>query len=155
MSEGCVRTTLWGGWGSAPCIAVGACQSVTSVEQKLHWCSTVMRSTESDGFTIFTVGCKSWYAISHPSKYTLQYQPKPIKVSKPWVIHSSFIKQDKFETSVTICIWRYHFEKSKLLERKIFKIWQSWTYPWDKAKAAEWAEIIGGPCPERLFTADG
>ena len=59
LSENGVRTTLWG--GVCPIYSSwGACQSVTAVEQKLHYSSRAMRSTaESDSVTIFTVGCKS------------------------------------------------------------------------------------------------
>ena len=101
------------GVGSAPYTAVGAkCQSVTGVEPKFH-CSTATRSTtESDSVTIFTVGCRSWYAISHPPNTPQQhYRPKPIKVSKPWVIQSSFIKvgHHNFATSaanIYLKIWQ-------------------------------------------------
>ena len=74
LSENGVRTTLWG--GVCPIYSSwGACQSVTGVEQMLH-CSRAMRSTtESDGITIFTVGCKSWYAISHQAPNTHQQHP--------------------------------------------------------------------------------
>ena len=90
LSDLGVGTTLWGGvrsiyssWGMSKCDHCGT---------EFTHIYTALRSTWSDSVTIFTVGCKGWYAISHPPN-SLQhppspppkYWPKPIKVSKPWV----------------------------------------------------------------------
>ena len=109
------------GWGSAPYIAVGSCKSVTGVEPKLHCSRATRSSTESDSVTIFTVGCKSWYAISHPPNTLHQqhYPPKPIKVSKPWVIQSSNIKVGHcdFDTLVANIFCKYdNIVVEKILE---------------------------------------
>ena len=72
LSDLGVGTTLWGGvrsiyssWGMSKCDHCGT---------EFTHIYTALRSTWSDSVTIFTVGCKGWYAISHPPN-SLQHPP--------------------------------------------------------------------------------
>ena len=78
LSDLGVGTTLWGGvrsiyssWGMSKCDHCGT---------EFTHIYTALRSTWSDSVTIFTVGCKSWYAISHPPKYLTP--PPPALLAK-------------------------------------------------------------------------